>query len=242
MKKEVLLIQNEYDRTVGVHVFYMSYSFLNLCTEAEPAAMLSIPVQLGGKTLHIEDLSDLTIPDKDHYCILPKNENHLSQLLHGVLTEHPELKPEIMFLGKGRFLAMDEVEENADYQKLIICTVPEVNKERYDVLMDIVDAFYQKCKLDMEKLRADYTTRQTRELKNGSIQELDEAKEGMDKITELYVKMREELYCMKKAEIEDAHKRFLEKQQEKAALLQEENDAKGEFAGFSMNMFSEDNE
>lgn len=242
MIKEVLLIQNEYDHTVGMHVFYMNYSFLNLCTEAEPAAMLSIPVLLGGKTLHIEDLADLTIPDKKHYCILPKSESHLSSLLHGVLTEHPELKPEIMFLGKDCFLSMDEVEENAEYQKLILCTVPEVNKERYDVLMDIVEAFYQKCKLDMEKLRTDYTVRQTKALKNALPQEMDEAKESMDKTTELYVKMREELYSMKKTEIEDAHKRYLEKQKEKAALLQEASDAKGEFAGFSMKLFSDDNE
>ena len=70
MVKEVLAIQNEYDRTLSRHVYYMIYSFLNLCTEAEPAAMLSIPVQLGGKSLHIEDLADLTIPDKEHFCFL----------------------------------------------------------------------------------------------------------------------------------------------------------------------------
>ena len=240
MVKEVLAIQNEYDRTLSRHVYYMIYSFLNLCTEAEPAAMLSIPVQLGGKSLHIEDLADLTIPDKEHFCILPKNVSYISHLLRGVFMEHPELEPKIMLLGQERFLDIDEVEENTNLQKLIVCKVPDVNKNRYDILKDSVDVFYNKCKLDMEKLRTDYTIKQTKALKNHPIEEMDEAKEEMDRLTEIYVKMREDVYCTKKSEIEDAHQRYLKKQQKKAALIQDEMDARGEQAGLSMKLPSND--
>ncbi len=240
MIKEALLVKNEYDRTLSRHVYYMLYSFLNLCTEAEPAAMLSISVPMEGKSFCIEDLADLTIPDKDHFCIIPKNEVYISQLLRGVLIEHPELKPKIMFLGKERFLDIDEVEENAEYQKLIICTVPEVNKERYDILQNTIDAFYQKCKIDMDKLHIDYTCKQTKILNKRPIEEMDEVKEEMDKTTDVYVKMREDMYSMKKAEIEDAYQRYLEKQKEKAALIQEEVDAKGEHVGLRMKMHSDD--
>lgn len=236
MIKEVLLIQNEYDRTLSRHVYYMAYSFLNLCTEAEPASMLSVPIHLGGKIMHIEDVANLSIPDKDHLCIVPKDEVYIPNLLRGVLMEHPEMKPEIMFLGQDRFLAIDEVEENTDLQKMIICTIPVVNKERYDILTDTVDVFYQKCKLDMEKLLAVYTSKQTKVLKNRPVEEMDEAKEKMDKLTDMYVKMREDIHNMKITEIEDAHKRYLEQQKEKAELIQEEIDAKGEQAGLRMNL------
>ena len=52
--------------------------------------------------------------------------------------------------------------------------------------------------------------------------------------------MREDVYCTKKSEIEDAHQRYLEKQQKKAALIQDEMDARGEQAGLSMKLPSND--
>lgn len=70
----------------------------------------------------------------------------------GVLREHPELKPAIMTIEQDKLVEIDESDEREDIQKLVVFTVPEVDEDRHDVLLQGVDTFYDKCKADMEKV------------------------------------------------------------------------------------------
>lgn len=244
MNDKVKLIQSEYDRTLSLHVNFMLYSFLNICTKSEPVVMLSIQIPMGGEDLNIEKVAQVSILNEKQYCIIPFTESCIPNIIQGVMMEHPELKTEVMYVGEERLLALDEVEDSDrdKYTKVVVCTVPNVDKERRDVMLDTVNLFYNHCKADMEKCKVEYGEKQMRILFGASAEEIDEARKALDKINDIYVKLRDDMNDKKIKEIEDAYQRYLkeqdaDKQSEKEEIESDETDG-----GLSMKMFVGGNE
>lgn len=154
MNIQVINIQNDFQQNLNGNVGFLLYCFMNLCVKAEGAAFLSSEFVLGGQVVPIEDLGNVSIPDKSRLCVVPKEEEYIPLIIQGVLQEHPELRPAVMTVDQGKLVEVDETDEQEDQeevQKLVVFTVPEVNEDRYDVLKQGVDTFYEKCKVDMEK-------------------------------------------------------------------------------------------
>lgn len=242
MNTQVISIQNNFQHDLNGSVSFLFYCFMNLCIKAEPAALLSAEFEQGGLTLSIEDMGDVAQPDKYRLCVIPKESEDIPLIIKGVLREHPELKPAIMTIEQDKLVEIDESDEREDIQKLVVFTVPEVNEDRHDVLLQGVDTFYDKCKADMEKSHAAYVSKMTVALKGESVEDINAAKDELEGIYNTYVETRDKLKEDKIKEIEDAYQLYLKKHTEEENIRKEQADAKGEKAGFSMNMFAEGDE
>lgn len=242
MNENVELIHKDFEKALSQRISLLMYCFSNLCTKAEPMALLSLSAIVKKQEYNIEDVAQASLLDEYSYCILPFENKNLSAVMQGAMREHPEWKQEVRLLAEQRIMSFDEAndEDLEKGRKVLVCTVPEVNKERYDVLMQAVDGFYNKCKAEMEQSKVKYLERQLKELKDNSSQEIDTAKEKFYEIFDNNVKIREEFYENKIKEIEEAYEHYLSQQQEKEALKQEEEAARGEKSGLSMNLFEED--
>ena len=241
MKLNIELIQDEYDHTLSRRVSLLMFCYLNLCTKAEPAALLSVPVTMGGKSYGLEEVAEVMLLNKDQFILVPKKNAYISVILRGLMKEHPEFKNEIKAFDGEKLLNPDDVEDENPIL-LILSTIPEVNKDRYDALLRAVDIFYDKCKVEMEKYKANYTAQLVQALENNTSENPDEAKDKLEQTNDTYTKMRDELKEKKIKEVEDAYQRYLAKETEEENLRKEEEEARGEKAGFSLNMLIEDNE
>ena len=87
---------------------------MNLCVKAEGAALLSSEFVLGGQVVPIEDLGNVSIPDKSRLCVVPKEEEYIPLIIQGVLQEHPEFKPAVMTVDQGKLVVVDATDEQED--------------------------------------------------------------------------------------------------------------------------------
>ena len=241
MKLNIEIIQDEYDHTLSRRVSLLMFCYLNLCTKAEPAALLSVPVTIGGKSYGLEEVTEVMLPNEEQFILVPKKNAYISAILRGLMKEHPEFKNELKVFDGEKLLNPDEVEDEDPIQ-LILSTIPEVNKDRHDALLEAVDIFYDKCKVEMEKYKVSYTAQLMRALQDETSENPDEAKDQLEQTNDTYAKMRDELKEKKVKEVEDAYQRYLAKETEKENLRKEEEEARGEKAGFSLNMFMEDDD
>ena len=94
---------------------------------------------------------------------------------------------------------------------IIIGLMPEVNDDRYDVLKEATNLFYDECKTKM-KAAVDKTWADVLFLAPGeSKEELEQLKNNIDKGKEMAEQQRDKMYNDKLKEIEDAYKEWLSK-------------------------------
>jgi hypothetical protein len=218
------------------------FCMLNICVKAEPVALIPIKVKIHGNEYDIEKLAKVGLPNKFQYCLIPNNEAHIEPLTRDVLKEHPELKAEVKVMTKDGFFDADEVDDSDSRQKVVLLTVPPVDKERHDTMIELVDLFNDKCKKDMQIIKVKYDIKIGKALLNKSEETIDEVKGRVETLTGSYSDMRDKQINDKKEEIEEAYKLYMENHEEQEAKKREEQEARGERVGFSMNMFGSDDE
>ena len=101
MNIQVINIQNDFQQNLNGNVGFLLYCFMNLCVKAEGAAFLSSEFVLGGQVVPIEDLGNVSIPDKSRLCVVPKEEEYIPLIIQGVLQEHPEPVRDVEMIGDG---------------------------------------------------------------------------------------------------------------------------------------------
>lgn len=216
------------------YVGMMSYRFSHLCVKAEPASLLSIEENFGSKYLKVEDMADVYTMDEeqeDVMIMMPKKSEYIQLILHGMRNDHPEFKVTLEKIDKDATGEADDMDN-----KYIRVQMPEVDKDRRKLLLNLVeveykmtcglmDATYEKTKVNVAKLTV--TT--------GNPKEEDEAKQQMEEIKKQYEEMRENLYNDKKKEIEDAYARYQEKHPAGEASPNQGNDGKTSMAEDSGN-------
>ena len=101
-----------------------------------------------------------------------------------------------------------------DQEKHIICTMPEVDNNRYDVLKESVKALYDDCMVEIDKVKVKYTellADRTRELPK---EEADEAKDKLEELFKRYSEICKTYRDNKVKEIEESHQKWLADQAE----------------------------
>jgi ribosome recycling factor len=245
MENKIEFLVEAYSKDLNKPYVYMLFCFMNLCTESDPTSLLSTTVVVNGRDFDLEKVAAVYIPDKDHFCIKPTIEENIPYIIEGLMKEHPEFTPKPMLVDNTGFVGIEDAQENDPRLKIVLCTIPPVNKDRRDLLIDFVDAFYQKCKIQMEELKVKYSSRLVKDYTHVlSAEDMDNAKDKFNENYQLYTQYRDKLKEDKIKEIEDAYQRYLENQEGKD--LGSSND-KGQEAthkniATSMNMFAEDDE
>ena len=118
--------------------------------------------------------------------------------------------------------------------------MPEVNDDRYDLLKQGVDTFYNMCKAEMEQVKMEADIQFATLSVDESPEDIDKLKKGVDETNDMWVKKRDQLRDDKLKEIEDAHNDWLANKQAADQKKQEDEAAKNQNAGSPMRLNSED--
>lgn len=234
MRKSIETLIDEMKTKMSGYAVLLQYRYMNLCVKAEPAALLSISViDEEGEESDLESVASACLANDYQFEIYPHESKMVFAISKGIKEAHPEFKIDV----KSEENSNDSGE---DENKYILCTMPEVNKDRHDTLLDGVNTLYDQCKGKLDTNHTVYKSRLTAKLLGGSE---EETKEAEDKLEEVYNKHDE--ICLqfksdKIKEIEEAYQRYLTEQANNQAEADEKAAARGENAGQAFNINQED--
>lgn len=223
MKIAIETIIHEMEGRLNGYVSLLIYRYANLCVKAQPMALLSakiIDAERGA--LPIEKVAGVLMPDEFHLKIVPFDPSYIFPLCKAIKLEHPEFKQELVVPDD----ATDEKERH------LILTMPVVNKDRHDALLEAVDSLYDGCKAKMDKTCADYRLKLEKKIVAlPSDDERTEAQNALETKIKTYQDMADLSKTEKVKEIEEAYQRYLNEQTSQQAEADELAAARGHQAG-----------
>ena len=208
MRRSIKIIIGELDGKLTGHAALLNYRYMNLCVKAEPAALLSFTItDIEGNAYKIEEVADTLMPDDYSFEFVPKEMGMLPFIQEGIAEAHPEFKQKVIKPeADDRYFYPDTPEY--DQERHLICTMPEVDKNRYDLLKQSVKALYDERKVEMDKLKAEYTKTLSDKTAGLPKEEVDEAKDKMEALCKQYADLSKQYRDTKEQEIEEAYKQW----------------------------------
>ena len=206
----------------------LMYRYANICVEANPIALLSVEVEVEDELKKIEEVAQVAVHETYHFAVIPNYEDDIFAIGKAVMLEHPEFKQEIK--------SLDGFDEDDPAGKFLFYTMPEVNKDRRDVILKAVDSFYDECTQQMGSATQDCLT-QLAVLQTGSSPaEIEQVAEAVKQIGDYYNTVRDTCRDKKKEEVEKAYADYQKRQAEKEAQEQEEQQEKGNPLQMNLNI------
>ena len=183
-----------------------AYSLMNLCVKAEPVSLLSVEAMIEGESQKLEQCEQIGREDDYSFQVYPNYDGDIPALAQAIFKEHPEFKQEF----KTMQVDISTDENNPDMQDVhyINVTMPEVDDNRYDVLKNGVNAFYEENKAQMEAVSAKYDAKLASLIEGESDQDIKRLKEAREKQTNSWNQQRDNIYEAKIKEIEEGHDRW----------------------------------
>ena len=199
MDNYILAEINEFSQRENGYLALFCIRLGNFCVKADPQAMLPATIRLESAEYNFEDVAEATRPNDYTFDVTPKNENSLRAIIQGVAEVHPEFKVSVK---------IKEYDEGFE-ERHIIYTMPEVNKERRDLLNEVCKTFHKECvaKLDWAYGKRLADTAQL--LARLSVQEADNVKKVFEKTYHDAKENAEKLLNAKLQEIEEGYQRYL---------------------------------
>ena len=203
MKLAIETIIHEMEGRLNGYVSLLIYRYANLCVKAQPLALLSAEIIVEERgSQPIEKVAAVVMPDEFHLRIMPFDPSFIFPLCKAIKLEHPEFKQELV-----------KSDDSADEkERHLILTMPEVNKDRRDALLQAVDTLYDGCKTKMDKTCVDYRLKLEKKIVVlPSDDERNEAKNAMETAIQTYLNAMETAKTDKVKEIEEAYQKWLAK-------------------------------
>ncbi len=230
MRKSIALMLGEANSKMSGHAALLNYRYLNLCVKAEAVSLLCVTVQYNGNEYDIEQVADVTGPREDQLQVYPKGPELIPYISKAIATVHPEFKQEVVEEENQQ----DSDGEEAD--KSLLLTMPEVNKDRRDALMEAVKVLYDETKVELTATFELYTQKVVVELLSASAEEIKEAKDSVEEIKKQHFDLIDGYRKNKETEIEEAYKRYLEQKEQKEKSQQEKEASINKQVGQSFKM------
>jgi len=188
------------------YIGMMFIGYANLCVKVEPVSLLTISVDVEGDLKKLEDVA--TIGQKDEYqlMIIPHLDEDLPAVGQGIFNAHPEFKQE---QEKMEVEMPDGKKRQTPY---ILVTMPEVDKNRRDVLKQAADALYNDTKVKMDTAIAQTDAKIAAMSVNEKPEDADNIKESLKEKKEMWEKHRDQMHDDKLKEIEDGYQHHLQQQ------------------------------
>ena len=232
MKRAIINQLSQLSEQLKGYVAAMNYRYLNLCVKAEEASLLPVQVPIEGELKNLESVAYAGKRAEDEYSlyVIPKYQDDLHAIGKAVQDTHPE------FIQLVETKVVDPGDGSQQEVKYLKLTVPEVNDDRYDVLKQGTDTFYNMCKADMERAKTEAEIQFVALGADEKPEDIDELKKAVDETNDMWIKQRESIHDKKLKEIEDAHNKWLTDQQATAQKKQEDDAAHNRDVGSSMRM------
>ena len=237
MKRAIINQLGQLSEQLKAYVGALNYRYLNLCVKAEEVSLLPIQVPIEDELKNLEDVAYAGKRTGDDYSlyIVPKIQDDMRDIQQAVMKFHPEFIQEVQ---KEKVNAGEDGGEQE--VQLLRLKMPEVNDDRYDLLKQGVDTFYNMCKAEMEQAKMEANIQFATLSVDESPEDIDKLKKGVDETCDMWTKKRDQLHDEKLKEIEDAHNDWLANKQAADQKKQEDEAAKNQNAGSSMRLNSED--
>jgi len=221
MRRNIEALINEMKSKMSGYAVMLQYRYMNLCVKAEPVALLSFTVTDDeGEESNLEDVASACLANDYQFEIYPHDPKMVFAICKGIKEAHPEFKMDTR--------TEESDEESEENQVVIVCTMPDVNKDRHDVLIDGVGTLYDQCKAKLDANHAIFKTRLTPKLVGLSDEDIQEAEDELEKIYKMHDDTCLQYKDEKVKEIEEAYQRYLDKQQQKKDADDERAAARGE--------------
>ena len=193
---------SEFQKKLNGYNMLFNYRMSNLCVKVEPTALMPVTVILANAEYNLEEVADIIKVDDFSIDVYPKNQNNLQQVIDGIFDVHPEFKME---------LKTDKAEtEGGEDKHHAFYTMPEVNKDRRDLLNDLTKTFHKECQVNLDATYAELQVRLVEPYTKMSPAEIDEARQGFENIFNKAKEMCDKLLQLKLNEIEEGYQRYFE--------------------------------
>ena len=210
MKREIIKEFDMLGDALSTLNAQFAYRLMNLCVKAEPVSLLSIEAMIEGKSQKLEECAQIGQEDDNSFQIFPNYDGDIPALAKAILMDHPEFKQEM----KTMQVDISTEEGKSDMQDVhyILVTMPDVDDNRYDVLKNGVNGFYEENKAQMEAVSAKHDAKIATLLDGESAEDVKKVKEARDKQTKTWYEQRDTIYNDKVKEIEEAHVKWQNEQ------------------------------
>jgi ribosome recycling factor len=236
MRKSIETLIGEMKTKMSGYVVLLQYWYMNLCVKAEPASLLSVSViDEEGEESNIEHVVSVSLANDYQFELYPHDQKMTYAISRAIKEAHPEFKIDIKTEDDG-----NASEEDDDQEKVIVCTMPEVNKDRHDTLMDGVGTLYDQCKAKLDANHAIYKARLTTKLVGSSEEDTKEAEDKLEEVYSKHGEIAQQYKENKEKEIEEAYQRYLDEQTAKQNEADEKAAARGVNAGQQFKMNEDD--
>ncbi len=236
MRKIITSTLSEAKGKFEAYTALLDFRYSNLCVEADARALLSVTVQIDDTQSNIEKVAWINNPEKDQFAVYPMDQYDLLQIGAGIQLSHPEFKMEI----KDWENYPEEMKQpgTVDEYKYLLFTMPEVNKDRYDALLNGVKVLHEQWNTKCDLVKASSTAKLMECMEGQSKEVIDKVKMQLEDYYKTCHDRGESVTEEKKKEIEEGYQRYLEREKEKQVA----DKAKGEDVASSMRMVQEPGE
>lgn len=227
MTFQILNIYNDLSGRLYGYYILLSYRYLNLCVKPEPASLLSASVNIDEEQYELEKVVQVAMPDDSCLQLVPMDNSLIPNICQAILLEHPEFKLDVQD-------DLSAKKDDSPAPKMIVLTVPPIDKDRKDALLDMVNALYDDCdkrmKFDFDIFSAKAGIASVTLPKESQ----DETKKEFEELYGSFVEKAKAQKDTKTKEIEDAYSRWCEANGRDEKKEMEDKAAKGEEAAFKM--------
>lgn len=189
---------SQVENKMAGYIALLGFRYQNLCVKADPTSLMPVNVMMGGDPMNIEDVAKVATTDDFHLAVFPNQEDLQQFVIDGIFHSHPEFKLEVQ-----------TYKQNDEERHFLLYEMPEVNKDRYDLLTQAVSSLYDECKIRLDEIHAENMANMT-ELLKGSPDELNHIKQELERVHDEYVEKAKGVRDEKLEEIEEAYRRYLE--------------------------------
>lgn len=188
------------------YIGMMFIGYANMCVKVEPVSLLTISVKVEGELKNLEDVA--TIGQKNEYqlMIIPHIDEDLLAIGQGIFNAHPEFKQ------KQEKMEVDMPDGKKRTTPYILVTMPEVDKNRCDVLKQAADALYNDTKVKMDIAIAQSDAKIAAMCVDEKPEDVDNIKESLKEKKEMWDKHRDQMHDDKLKEIEEGYQHYLQQQ------------------------------
>ena len=219
MKRAVGQQLDQLKAKLNGYVALLVYRYANLCIEANPIALLSAEAEVEGEVKRIEEVAEIAVHETYHFAVIPRYEEDLYATGKAIMKEHPEFKQEIK--------SLDGYDEEDPAGKFLFYTMPEVNKERRDIILKAMEAFRDECTQKMNVAEQSCVTQLAALQVDASPIEIEKTAEIVKQIVDMHNDMRDKTYNSKKEEVENAYAEYQAREEEKKEKEEEKRQAAG---------------
>ena len=182
-----------------------NYRMMNLCVKAEPGALVPVIVTVGGKDYNLEEVAQIRRPDDYVFEIRANNGDYLQNIIDGIMDVHPEFVFEMK-------TEKDIEDKDVNYAQY---TMPEVDKDRYDLLSETTKAFYNECLVSIDAVYAQKEAKLAEVAIHAPAEDVQQIKDELDEYYNNAKDEAQKMRDMKLQEIEEAYLHYQEKEQDR---------------------------